>query len=162
MIRNRNHRASPVSAWLMAAVLFALILQASAQSPSSVGQGFGAAYEPAHEVAVAGTVDRFVPSAAQGGPAGLHLLISASGKSVDAHLGPFFSTKNQEALAEGQPVQVVGVKANVNGREVLLARQVIFAGRVVTVRNQRGFLVREHPARRITRDSKPAPNGGAQ
>ena len=44
-------------------------------------------------------------------------------------------------------MQVVGVRENVHGKNVLLARQLIYGGRQVTVRNERGFLVRpaSHP-----------------
>lgn len=150
-------------AWIVAVMLLALAAQAATQSSSSsVGQGSGIGYDQTKEVTLSGTVDRLVSHPAPGSPAGLHLLISASGKTVDAHLGPFFSKQNQEALEAAHAVQVVGVTVNIRGHEVLLARQLIFAGRQVAVRNQRGFLVREHPTRHAVHDTKPAVNGGAQ
>ncbi len=163
MIPRRNSKAARTSVWLVAAMLLTLAAEATTPSQSSsVGGGSGLAYDQTKEVSLVGTVERLVAHPVSGGPGGLHLLISTSGKIVDAHLGPFLSKQNQEALAAGQPVQIVGVSTSIQGRDVLLVRQLIFAGRLVTVRNERGALVREHPARRITRDSKPAVNGGAQ
>jgi len=163
MIRSRNSKAARISVWLVAAMLLALAAEAATPSQSSsVDRGSGLAYDQTKEVTVVGTVERFVAHQESGGPAGLHLFISTSGRTVDAHLGPFFSKQNQEALESGQSVQIVGISTTTQGKDVLLARQLIIAGRLVTVRNERGALVREHPARRTTRDSQSAINGGAQ
>jgi len=163
MIRSRNSKAPRIAVWLLAAMLLALAAEATppAQS-SSVDRGSGLAYDQTKEVTLVGTVERLVTHPPSGGPAGLHLFISTSGKTVDAHLGPFFSQQNQEALEAAQSVQVVGISTSIHGKDVVLARQLIFGGRLVIVRNERGVLVREHPAHRTTRDSKPAVNGGAQ
>jgi len=163
MIGRPNSKPVRVFAWLVAAMLLAMAA-ASATPPqsSSSGEGSALAFDQTKEVTVVGTVERLVTHPASGGPAGLHLFISSSGKTVDAHLGPFLSRQNQEALVSGQSVQIVGISTNIHGKDVLLARQLIFAGRLVTVRNERGALVREHPARHTTRESKPAVNGGAQ
>jgi len=163
MIRCWNSKAARISIWLLAAMLLALAAEATTPAqPSSVDRGSRLAYDQAREVTLVGTVERLVTHPDFGGPAGLHLLVSTSGKTVDAHLGPFFSKENQEALEAAQSVQIVGISTRIQGKDVVLARQLIFAGRLVTLRNERGALVREHPARRTTGDSKPAANGGAQ
>ncbi|MGB9233412.1 MAG: hypothetical protein WCC04_03300, partial [Terriglobales bacterium] len=96
MIRNRTSKAARAFVWLVAAMLLALAAQATTPpQSSSAGPYSGIAYDQANEVTVIGTVVQFSHPAA-GGPAGLHLLISASGKTVDDHLGPFFSKQNQE------------------------------------------------------------------
>ena len=173
MTRSRTHRAVLISAWLVAAMLLAGAAYAAAPSQSSSAGRPGSAFDPANEVTVMGTVERFV-SHSEGGPLGLHLLITASGSTVDAHLGRYFSKENQEALQAGETVQIVGVNENVHGKNVLLARQVIIGGRVVAVRNERGFLIHPHRIRPdishpnlnreqpTARDNKPAVNGGAQ
>jgi hypothetical protein len=150
-----------ISGWLVAAMLLTVAAQAAAPSESSSAGRPASAFDPANEVTVTGTVERF-EAHSEGGLLGLHLLISASGNTVDAHLGRYFSKENQEALQAGEPVQIVGVNENAHGRTVLLARQVIFGGRVVTVRNERGFIVHPHKQQGTTRDSKPVVNGGAQ
>lgn len=163
MIRSRNGSSACVSVWLMAAMLFALGAEAATQPQSSSADGSsGWAYTQPKEITVAGTVERLVTHPVSGGPPGFHLFVTTSGTSVDAHLGPFLSKQNQQALVSGQPVQIVGINCSIRGKDVLLARQLIFGGRLVTVRNERGALVREHPARRTNGDSKPAMRGGAQ
>lgn len=126
----------------MAACIFLGVLSASAsQGSSSAGRGFGFIYDPAREVTLVGTVQEFVTQHVAGSPMGLHILISTSGKTVDAHIGPVLSKQLQETLHVGELVQVVGVRENAHGKNFLLARQLIYGGRQVTVRNERGFLV---------------------
>jgi len=138
-----THRTARALA-CVAACMFLAVLSAHAsasEEPSSVGRGFGFVYDPTHEVTLVGTVQEFVTQRVVGSPVGLHVLISTSGKTVDAHIGPLLSKQIQETLQVGELVQVVGVRENVHGKNVLLARQLIYGGRQVTVRNERGFLV---------------------
>lgn len=125
----------------MAACIFLAVLSASAKESSSAGQGFGFVYDSTREVTLVGTVQEFVTKHSASSPMGLHVLISISGNTVDAHIGPMLSKQLQETLHVGELVQVVGVHQKVHGKDVLLARQLIYGGRQVTVRNQRGFLV---------------------
>lgn len=118
---------------------------------SAVGRGVGFAYDSAKEITVVGTVNQVVARPAVGGPVGMHLLISIPGTQIDAHLGPYISSENRQALKPGQLVQIVGVNENVHGKNLLLARQLIFNGRSVTVRNERGFLVHNTDSSRKTR-----------
>ncbi len=150
-------------AWVAALMLFAV---AAAQASNvvehaSVGKGLGFAYDPAREVKLVGTVQELVTHPTRGNAAGLHLLVSASGKVVDAHLGPFISKENQHALRVGETVQIIGVNEEVHGKSVLLARQLVFGGREVTVRNERGFLVRPASHHKIS-NGKTAEKGGVQ
>jgi hypothetical protein len=144
-----THRTAHALA-CMAACIFLAVLSASAsvsKESSTAGQGFGFTYDPAREVTLVGTVKEFVTQHVAGSPVGLHVLISASGKTVDAHIGPVLSKQVQETLHVGELVQVVGVRENAHGKNFLLARQLIYGGRQVTVRNERGFFVRpaSHP-----------------
>ena len=138
-----THRTARALA-CVAACMFLAVLSAHAsasEESSSVGRGFGFVYDPTHEVTLVGTVQEFVTQHVAGSPVGLHVLVSTSGKTVDAHIGPLLSKQVQETLQVGELVQVVGVRENVHGKNVLLARQLIYGGRQVTVRNERGFLV---------------------
>jgi hypothetical protein len=148
----------------VAALLLAAVAAAQAttvKQPSSLGKGLGFAYDLTHEITFVGTVQSVVSRPAHGSPFGFHLLVSTSGKVVDAHLGPYISKENQEALHIGELVQIIGVNERVHGRNVLLARQLVFAGRQVTVRNERGFLVRAASQHKIS-DGNRAVNGGTQ
>ena len=83
----------------------------------------------------------------------MHLLVAGPEGVVDAHVGPYLEREDtQEALHAGLPLQIVGAVEQLHGKSILLARQLIFAGRTVTVRNENGFLVR---ARSPRPDSRP-------
>lgn len=134
----------------VAVCMFLAALSAHAstsEEATSAGRGFGFVYDTAHEVTLIGTVKEFVTHHVAGSPLGLHILISTSGKTIDTHIGPLLSKQIQETLHVGELVQVIGVHENVNGKDVLLARQLTYGGRQVMVRNERGFLVRtdSHP-----------------
>jgi len=161
--RNRAERTARTFACLMVLVLVIVLAAQAATSPQSAAtRGLGFTYDPAQEVTIVGAISGFVSQPASGSPVGLHLLISSGGKVVDAHLGPFVSKENQQALHTGQLVQIVGVNENVHGNNVLLARQLIFHGRLVTVRNERGFLVRTLVSHRGIHDGNPTANGGTR
>jgi hypothetical protein len=138
-----NHRTAHVLA-CMAACIFLAVSSANASAskdPSSAARGFGFVYDPAREVTLVGTVQEFVTHHIAGSPMGLHVMISSSGQTVDAHIGSVFAKQIQESLHAGELVQVIGVHERVHGKDVLLVRQLIYGGRQVTVRNERGFLV---------------------
>jgi len=163
MTRNRIAVGKHVLTCLAATLFFiGFPAQGTASSESAVGRGLGFAYEPAKEITVVGTIQGFVSPPALVSPLGLHLLISTGGKVVDAHLGPYLSSEDREALPAGQLVQIIGVNETVHGKKVLLARELIFNGRLVTIRNERGFLVRNSGPSHKRRDSRAAGNGGAQ
>jgi hypothetical protein len=139
-----------LSAGMLIALLFAIFtIQPTAQTtPDSRAQHpltFG--YDKAHEITLNGTVQEVVAKRIPGNPAGLHLLVAGPQGTVDAHLGPYLTKDTQEALHGGIPVQVVGAMKTINGKDYLLARQLVFGGRMVTVRSENGFLARAHGPR---------------
>jgi hypothetical protein len=161
--QDRAERTARARACLMVLVLVIVLAAQATTSPQSAApRGVGFAYDPAQEITMVGTVRGFASQPASGGLVGLHLLISNEGKVVDAHLGPFVSEENQHALHTGQLVQIIGVNENVHGKNVLLVRQLIFDGRLVTVRNERGLLVRDLVSHRAIHDGNPAANGGTR
>jgi hypothetical protein len=142
-------------------LLLVIALQASDTQSSEGGKGFGLAYDSAKEITVEGSIEEVVTHPAPGSAVGIHLLVSSDGNVLDAHLGPFLSAENREALVTGQPVRIIGVSEKADGQNLFLARLLIIGERQVTIRNERGFLVRP-VVRRTTQVSKPAVNGGAQ
>ena len=123
-------------------------------------------YDKAHEITLNGTVQEVVSKRIAGSPIGMHLLVTGPQGLVDAHLGPYLTKDTQEALHTGEPVQIVGAMEKLHGTSYLLARQLIFGGRLVTVRSERGFLLRAHSSRVVrpqtVKTSVMEPNGGAQ
>jgi len=96
---------------------------------------------------VNGTVQEVVSKHVAGSPAGMHILVANSKSIVDAHLGPFLTKGTQEALHTETPVEIVGAVETIHGKEYLLAPQLILGGRTVTVRSEKGFLVRAYSPR---------------
>lgn len=115
--------------------------------PESTVQRTAVAYDPAREVTFNAIVQEVVAEHAAHSPAGLHLLVASSKGPVDAHLGPYVSEDTRKALYAREAVQLVGVMDHIHGKDYLLARQLIFAGRLVTIRSEHGFLLLPHSAR---------------
>jgi hypothetical protein len=135
---------------LLAGLLFAVVtIQPSAQTAadSRPHRPLSLGYDKVHEITLNGTVQEVVTKPVAGSPVGMHLLVAGPDGIVDAHLGAFLAKDTQGALHAGLPVQIVGAMQDLNGKDYLLARQVIFGGRMVTVRSENGFLVRGHGSR---------------
>jgi hypothetical protein len=126
---------------------FAFSLDTPAPPVSHAERGFAAPYDAVHEITITGNVQKVVTKHVAGTPAGMHLLVAGPEGTVDAHLGPYLSKDTQEALHLGTPVQIVGAMETLHGKQILLARQLIFGGRIVTIRSPHGFLVRAHAPR---------------
>ena len=144
-------------AGLATCLLFAITaIPLNAQPPLAWG------YDKAHEVTLTGTIAAVNEKAPRNSPVGLHLMLSAPQGQVDAHLGPYMTKATIEALHTGIPVQIVGAMETVHGKQYLLARQIIFSGRLVQVRSENGFLMQEHSAKSLHRDQKSGVKGGAR
>jgi len=93
----------------------------------------------------------------------MHLLVAGPEGTVDAHVGSFLSKDTREALHVGLPIQIVGATVKMHGKQYLMARQLIFGGRMVTVRNRNGIPLRsaakDHKVRRAATSHT---NGGAR
>ena len=141
--------AGPLSGLLLAIAAIPLVAQPA--SESHPGHGFGPTYDAAREVTINGTVQEVVTKRVLGSPAGTHLLVARAEGLVDAHVGPFLAKDTQAALHAGLPVQIIGALAQVNGKQYLLARQIIFGGRTIIVRNEHGALAHAQSPRPVHR-----------
>lgn len=131
--------AGPGLCLLCAILTIPLIAQpAETHSPQTI-----LGYDKAHEITLNGIVQETFTRHEADSPAGLHVVVNGPQGLVDAHLGPYMTKQTQEALKSGTPVQIVGAIERYHGKETLLARRLIFGGRLITVRNDRGFLNRE-------------------
>jgi hypothetical protein len=97
-----------------------------------------------HDITVRGAIRQVVPTHLAGSPAGVHILIDSLQGSFDASLGSYLPSEVQQALSNGEQVQVTGVVRTANGKDYLFASQLSVAGHQLTIRNPQGFLV--HPA----------------
>ncbi len=150
MRRRRLPKPTPLIAGLLTGLLFAIFtppLSAQSAPETRATRQPVLGYDKAHEITLNGTIQEVVSKRIGGSPIGLHLLVASSKGMVDAHLGPFIGKDTQEALHAGTPVQIIGAIETLHGKDYLLAREVIFGGRQVTVRSENGFLVRVHNGR---------------
>jgi hypothetical protein len=139
-----------LTAGLLAGLLLAILavpLGAQLAPETRATRAVGPVYDAAHEITLNGTIQEVVTKRVAGSPVGMHLLVAGPEGVVDAHVGPYLTKDTQEALHAGLPVQIVGAVEQLHGKSILLARQLIFGGRTVTVRNENGFLVRAHGPR---------------
>jgi len=167
MSRNCLTKNTRTIAGLLTALLFAILaapLGAQTAPQSRAAQGFGPAYDAAHETILHGTIQEVVTKHAIGSPAGMHLLVAGPQSVVDAHLGPFLSKETKEALQTGVPVWIAGATLSLHGKQYFLARQLNVNGHTVTIRNTRGFLVHPDDGRtaKIGKTALFELNGGAR
>jgi hypothetical protein len=133
---------------LLTTTLFFTILTFAPSAQAASRRTVPGGYDGTQEVTLNGTIQAVISQRTSGRPVGLHLLVASPQGVVDAHLGPYLTKDTEEALRSGQPVQVVGAMEKIRSRNYLLVRQLIFAGRMVTVRSERGFLLRAQPLAR--------------
>jgi len=153
MKRCRVTKTERVIAGAMSGLLFAILalpLSAQPVKRSQPGRGFNFSYKAARETSISGTVQEVVTKHVAGSPAGMHLMINGADGVVDAHVGSLLSKNTREALRVGVPVQIIGAMEQIHGKQYLLARQLTFDGRVVTVRSRNGLLVGVATSRRAT------------
>jgi hypothetical protein len=106
-----------------------------AQGRSGGGQGL-ANYSVAAEMTVKGTVEDFKPGPRQG----MHIMLKTSDATVELALGPsWYQTEKKYLLAKGDQVDVVGAKSKVDGRDVLLVREIKKGAETMTFRDAKGF-----------------------
>jgi DNA/RNA endonuclease YhcR with UshA esterase domain len=125
-----------------ASLVFLFLILTAPLLLSQMGQGSGKRtrnYDPATEMTVKGTVEDVTHPAGRNGAAGTHLVLKADQGALDVHLGPSsYLSSQQFTFAKGDSVEVVGSKAKVDSKDVLIARQVTKDGKVLTLRNALG------------------------
>jgi len=89
--------------------------------------------------------------AAPGMIVGSHLLLATPNGPVDASLGRFgLQGDGAVSVATGQQIEATGVMKRINGKSVLLVRNVEVDGEIYTIRNKRGFPVSPHTRKRAS------------
>jgi hypothetical protein len=165
----RSTKPTLLIAGLLSGLLFATMaapLGAQPASESRLGRGFGPVYDAARETTINGTIQKVVTKHTVGSPAGMHLLVTGPQGLVNAHVGSFLNKQTTASLQAGMPVRIVGANVSLHGKNYFLARELTVGGRTVTVRSERGILIRAHSARvartRSQPSSQPGSTGGAR
>ncbi|MBZ5602976.1 MAG: hypothetical protein LAO79_11775 [Acidobacteriia bacterium] len=95
-------------------------------------------YDVATETTFTGTVQE-VLQPQSGRMTGTHLIVKTASGTLEVHLGPTsFVTGKGFNFAKDDSVQVVGSKVKVDGKDVVIAREVTREGKTLTLRDKAG------------------------
>lgn len=121
---------------LAAGVVLPGIPMASAQPPKA-GMA-GRMYNPATETTLKGTVEA-VTQPTRGRMMGTHITVKAGEESREVMLGPSrFIAGKGFSFAKGDSVDVTGSKVTMDGKEHVIAREVVKDGKTLTLRDKNG------------------------
>jgi hypothetical protein len=101
------------------------------------GGGRGPAnYNLTAEMTISGTVEDLKPGARQG----VHVMLKTSDATLELALGPsWYQTEKKYDLAKGDQINVIGAKSKVDGRDVLLVREIKKGSQTMTFRDAMGL-----------------------
>jgi hypothetical protein len=118
------------------ATLGVLIVTANAVAQGG-GRGQGPAnYSVAAEITAKGVVEELK----RGPQQGTHVMLRTSDATLELALGPtWYQTEHKYELAKGDQIEVIGAKSQVDGRDVLLVRQITKGSETMTFRDAKGF-----------------------
>jgi sporulation protein YlmC with PRC-barrel domain len=103
---------------------------------------YGRLYDPAKEEVISGHIVSIETRAPMPGMApGMQMLVQTDdGQSTRVQVGPAWYLERQDLnMQENTHVQVTGAQAEIDGQPVLMAREVQFDGKVVTLRDAQGM-----------------------
>jgi hypothetical protein len=97
-------------------------------------------YDPSTEDTLEGTVSAVTTITGRGGWNGLHFTLRTSDGAYEVHVGPSaYVSQSGFTLSEGGPVEVVGSRVAIDGTKALIAREIRKNGKVLSLRDKRGF-----------------------
>ena len=102
------------------------------------GRGGGPGnYSVAAEITLKGTVDDVKPGPGQG----THVMLKTDDSAFELALGPSWSPNREEVRARKRRtrIDVTGAKSKVDGRDVLLVREIKKGSETMTFRDAKGF-----------------------
>ena len=130
-----TNRVVGLSLALAASTLVLVAGDAVAQGRMRGGQG-PANYSVAAELTVQGAVEDIT----QGPGQATHVMLKTPDGTLELALGPtWYQTQKKYDLAKGDQIDVIGAKSKVDGREVLLVREIKKGSETMTFRDAKGF-----------------------
>lgn len=112
------------------------------------------------QLAATATIQEVVSTHIPGSPRGTRLILASPQGMIDASVGPYLAADVQQSLVVGESVTVDGVLSRFNSHEYLLVRRLTIGDRLITIRNEKGFLV--HPPNALTRHHEMITKGDQQ
>ena len=110
-------------------------------SGDAVAQGPGKGQGPAnYSVAAEMTVKGAVQELKRGPQQGMHVILKTSDSTLELARGPAcHQTEKKYELARGDQIEAIGAKSTVDGRDVLLVREIKKGSETMTFRDAKGF-----------------------
>lgn len=136
MVMSRDAR---VFVLLLLPIWLAMPISASVQPHKGM-----AMYDKRAEVTVTGTVEEVrkmtgMSGIAGSGMAGMHVMLKTDKETFEVHLGPVSYLKEQKVdLAKGDTIEVSGARMTMEGRRVIVAREITKGDRTWTLRDADG------------------------
>jgi hypothetical protein len=123
------------------AVTVGLALTTTAALAQGRGPGMGMPnYDPKTEVTVKGTIEEVQQQQGKNGWMGTHLLLKTESGTQEVHAGPSgYITEKQFSFAKGDAIEVIGSKVMIQGKDALLAREIVKDGKTLVLRNAQGI-----------------------
>ena len=123
------------AAVLLGVASLAVVLTAGVAAQGRA-RGGPANYNAAAETTLKGTVEELKP----GPNRGVHVMFKTSDTTLELALGPsWYQTEKKYVIAKGDQIDVIGAKSTVEGREVLLVREIKKGSETMTFRDAKGF-----------------------
>jgi hypothetical protein len=96
----------------------------------------------ASDVTVTAIIQQTPANDVAGGPAGSQFVLATPQGPLNVSVGPYLPQNIRQAFPPGKSVRVTGKLQSANGQTYLLAKQLLIDGQQITIRNDRGSLVR--------------------
>jgi hypothetical protein len=128
---------------LLAALLILLVAVTVVLAQGPAGQRMGPPrYDPATEITVSGIVQEVKQISGSRRWNGTHLTLETDVGTADVHVGPStFLAEKEFVFAKGDQIEVIGSKVKYGDADALIAREIKKDGKVLTLRDAKGFPV---------------------
>lgn len=117
-----------------------ITLRSTAFGQMHRGAGKCSNYDSKTELTTTGTIEDVTQLASGHGWHGTHLMVKTEAGRFDVHLGPSdYISSQQFSFAKGDQIEITGSKVNMQGNDVILAKEVKKDGKVLSLRNAQGM-----------------------
>jgi DNA/RNA endonuclease YhcR with UshA esterase domain len=121
-------------------VMFTFIVMTMTISSAQAPRPRARMYDPKTEMTVTGTILDVQQLPCMGRRNGTHLFVKTESGPVEVCTGPAaYIQQKGFAFAKGETVDVVGSKVNLNGKDVVIARQVTKDNKTLILRDAQGI-----------------------
>jgi hypothetical protein len=127
--------------FLLGIVFLNVSMTLVAQSQSGTGSGrYMAKYDPKTETTIQATVEEVNQKTGSRGWNGTHLMVKTETEMFEVHVGPSdYVASKGFSFSKGDKIEVTGSKTTLQGKQVLLAREIKKDSKTLTLRDAQGI-----------------------